>query len=188
MNCQARWTVTQKRFPRTAAGEWKDHALLEATVRLHFRTRKQARRDNRAYMATDEGRAALSPAFRNRMSEYDAELVKKAAARDERARLDRAGLMERLAEGTAREGIIEGTSETLGSLFNMPAGASAARACQCTGDDSMVAAVAPAALACRYIGDGSMIADDHSVIVVVDPDTSPSSSSSGHACNKSCAG
>ena len=40
MNCQARWTVTQKRFPRTAAGEWKDHALLEATVRLHFRTRK----------------------------------------------------------------------------------------------------------------------------------------------------
>ena len=109
MNCQARWTVTQKRFPRTAAGEWKDHALLEATVRLHFRTRKQARRDNRAYMATDEGRAALSPAFRNRMSEYDAELVKKAAARDERARLDRAGLMERLAEGTALEGIIEGT-------------------------------------------------------------------------------
>ena len=109
MNCQARWTVAQKRFPRTAAGEWKDHALLEATVRLHFRTRKQARRDNRAYMATDEGRAALSPAFRNRMSEYDAELVKKAAARDERARLDRAGLMERLAEGTALEGIIEGT-------------------------------------------------------------------------------
>ena len=86
------------------------------------------------------------------------------------------------------EGIIEGTSETLGSLFNMPAGASVARACQCTGDDSMVAAVAPAALACRYIGDGSMIADDHSVIVVVYPDTSPSSSSSGHACNKSCAG
>ena len=82
------------------------------------------------------------------------------------------------------EGIIDGTSETLGSQFNMPAGASAAR----TGDDSMVAAVAPVALACRYIGDGSMIADDHSVIVVVDPDTSPSSSSSGHACNKSCAG
>jgi hypothetical protein len=41
------------------------------------------------------------------MSEYNAELVKKAAARDERARLERAGLMERLAAGTALEGIID---------------------------------------------------------------------------------
>ena len=39
-------------------------------------------------------------------------------------------------------GIIEGTSETLGSLFNMPAVAPASRAC----DVSMVADVAPAAL------------------------------------------
>ena len=85
------------------------HTVLEAKVRLRFRVQKKTRCDNMAYMATDEGQVALRPASRNRMSEYGAELVKKAAARDERARLDRAGLMERLAEGTALEGIIEGT-------------------------------------------------------------------------------
>jgi hypothetical protein len=122
MNCQARWGITHKRWSRTAKGVWKDHAVLEAYVRLRFRTRKLTRRDNRAYMMTDDGRAALKPAYRNRMSEYDAELIKKAAARDaaakdllvkaaatdERARIERAGLMERLAAGTALEGIIEG--------------------------------------------------------------------------------
>ena len=126
MNCQARWGITHKRWPRTAKGVWKDHAVLEAHVRLRFRTRKLARRDNRAYMMTDDGRAALKPAFRNRMSEYDAELIKKAAARDaaakdflvkaaatdERTRIERAGLMERLAAGTALEGIIDNDDGT----------------------------------------------------------------------------
>ena len=60
-----------------------------------------------AYMATDEGQVALRPASRNRMSEYDAQLVTQAAAKDERARLELADLMDRLAAGTALEGVVD---------------------------------------------------------------------------------